>query len=93
MYCFQDEANGQRSEHFFAVRDAPKYDQVVEIDGRRLRRVIETQINAIGAIKPYVTYTLPKHLPGFKHNKQGRCVIETRAQELQYAKETGMEWE
>lgn len=91
-YCFRNLTTGERRELIFPIRKAPRYGQVITVDGDRLERVLEDTANVVAPFKPYVTHCLPKRTPGFKHAPDGKCVVETAAQERAYAKETGMEW-
>ncbi len=92
-YEFKDVETGEHSEHFLKLGEQPGYGEIIEIDGRKLERVVEGSANVVGPRKEYVTRVVPKHTPGFKHDKDGRCVVENRKQEAWYAKKTGMEWE
>lgn len=44
------------------------------------------------SIRPYRTVCLPKNTPGFQHDADGNCIVETRRQERDFAKATGLEW-
>lgn len=39
-YCFVDEATGEPVEHYLPMAEAPRIGDVVEIEGRRLRRLV-----------------------------------------------------
>lgn len=92
-YVFQDQETGAVVEMAMPLSNAPRYGQVIRRDGRRLKRVVEQTLNIVSPFKPYVTHCIPKRTKGFKHTPEGKCVVETAAQERAYAKETGMEWE
>lgn len=42
--------------------------------------------------KPFKTYVVPKRYPGFKHDRDGRCIVESRSQMETYRKQQGLEW-
>lgn len=43
-------------------------------------------------VKEHITRVPAKWTPGFKHTKEGWCVVESRRQMNRYAKEKGLEW-
>lgn len=50
-------------------------------------------VMVLGPLKPFRTYVVPKNYPGFKHDTDGRCVVESRQQMNDYRKTHGLEWE
>lgn len=48
--------------------------------------------NVQGPVKDHVTRVPAKWTPGFKHTKEGWCIVESRRQMNNFAKERGLEW-
>lgn len=92
-YVFEDVESGERVERVIPMAKAPKYDQVLVCEGRKLRRVVEDAFQVTRPFKPYITRVPPKRMPGFKHTPEGHCVVETRKQEVDYARRTNMKWD
>lgn len=92
-YVFEDVKTGDIVEHQFPMTKAPKYGQVIKVDGRQLRRVVEDKLQVTAGFKPYITRVVPKNTEGFKHTEKGHCIVENRRQEQWYSKRSGLEWE
>ena len=87
MYEYQAK-DGEVIEEHFPSTDFPK----------RIRRKGKTFAKRVSLpevrreFSPYSSYALATRMEGFKHDSEGNCVIESRAQEKQVAKDLGMEW-
>jgi hypothetical protein len=92
-YVFEDIKTKERIEKCFPMSRAPKYDQIITIDGRKMKRVVEDSVQVNAGFKAYVSRVPPKNTPGFKHTEKGHCIVETARQEKWYSKRSGLEWE
>ncbi len=65
----------------------------IRVKGKRYKRIISRSTQVISEFKPYASISAPKRVPGFPHDKRGRNIIQTRADEHRLAKLTGMAME
>ena len=83
-YSFIDESTGECIELTYSMRDAPAIGTTVEVDGKRLTRVVsEFQVDPATnrSQYPYVSNSLPRGLAGCRTNSQGKPVIMSRRHE------------
>ena len=92
-YVFEDIQSKERLELPLPMSQAPGYGKTIKLEGRTLKRVVESSANIIKPFKSYVTRAVPKNTPGFQHNAKGHCIVQSSQQEKWYANRTGLEWE
>jgi hypothetical protein len=95
-YAFIDESTGKSCELVFAMKDAPPIGATVEVDGKRLVRVVsDFQVDPATnrSQYPYVSSSLPRRLAGCKTNSQGKPIIESRRHERNVMAQHGYEKE
>ena len=86
--------SGDVLEADFPMSNAPDVGQVVEIDGVKATRILSVPAEVrCDNWKPYASDRLPKGLPGCRHDKSGRPIIETRGQEREVMSKFGYERE
>ena len=87
-FDFIDVETNEPVELWLKMSEAPKLDEVIEYEGRRLKRVVsQPQINK--EFKPYVSRNVQPGLAikhGAKVNEKGHPVIDSRALERTIAK-------
>lgn len=83
--------DGQTLEVERPMSCAPELGATLTRDGKTFRRVLDV-VQVRREFKPYVSVSMNKYAAGFKHDAKGRPVVESRAQEREYAKRMGYEW-
>lgn len=90
LYEYMDKNTGKVVEKMFRMGKAPSK---IRLGSTVYTRIISSGIQADVGFKPYITVAGPKGIPGCQVDaKTGRSVIETKAQEKEFAKKTGQEW-
>lgn len=96
MYSFVDESTGESVELHYSMANAPSIGTTVEVDGRRLTRVVsDYQVDDARnrSQYPYVSSSLPRNLEGCTTNSQGKPVIMSRRHEKEVMARHGYEKE
>jgi hypothetical protein len=88
LYEFIDD-QGNRIERY--ERKMPRLGKKIVVNGKVFTRIVSSGIQGVGDIKPFVSYSMPKGMPGRKTDKNGRTVYETRRAMYEDAKKMGME--
>lgn len=86
--------DGEIVERSYPIGTAPKIGERIVIDGVPCTRicsaiVADGQIAQLRAGFPRVSRSLPKWLPGCKHDKMGRPIIRSQAHEREIKSMTG----
>lgn len=86
VYEFVEEGTGQPVEAFLPMAEAPEFGQVIELDGRKLRRVVSLpQPPCID--KGFVSRQPAKwHPDAPAHDEKGHAVFANRQQAREFCK-------
>ena len=95
FYVFEDVETKEQQDLFYRSKDVPKIGDVVNEDGRELRRVASFVLASAGiARKPHkypdVSRPLPLNLGGCDCNSKGQPIIKSQAHERNVASEHDM---
>ena len=95
FYVFEEGETKEQQDLFYRSKDVPKIGDVVNEDGRELRRVASFVLDSAGIARkthkyPYVSRTLPRNLGGCDCNSKGQPIIKSQAHERNVASEHDM---
>lgn len=88
IYEFQSE-DGEVIERVHPMREAPPIDSVIEVDGKKYKRIasggVSVEAAKVNCNKyPYFSMRHGAFMPGAKHDKQGRSFIESPTHEREW---------
>lgn len=94
IYEFQA-TDGTKVERFFSAKNAPDLGKTIRFGGKTYRRIMSTpQISAdvknVVHKYPYVSRSLPRHMPGAQHTKEGMPIIRSRQHEREVGAQQGL---
>jgi hypothetical protein len=83
QYDFQDVETGEHSVIVMPMSDAVSIGDTMEHNGRTLRRVVSSGQVMDQSWKqwPRVSNSLPRFMPGCRHMKDGRPIVENKRHE------------
>lgn len=87
LYPFISES-GEVYEVSYSMRDAPSIGDIIELDGKKLTRIVSNFTVDPGTNRnqyPYVSTALPRKLEGCPTNAQGKPIIMSRRHERNIA--------
>ena len=85
MYEFRAE-DGEVIEKFYNMKNCPDIGKKITVKGMKYTRILCSGITRIAEFKPYKSITLPRNAKGFKTDKDGTPIVESRRQEQEYVK-------
>ena len=96
FYVFEDVETKEQQDLFYRSKDVPKIGDVVNEDGRELRRVASFVLDSAGIARkthkyPYVSRALSRNLEGVgSYDGQGRPISKSQSHERDVASRHGM---
>jgi|TARA_R110001583_G_scaffold104488_2_gene251866 hypothetical protein len=92
FYVFEDTKTKEQQDFFYRSQDVPKIGDVIDVDGKELKRVASFVLDTAGIARkthkyPYVSRSLPRNIGGCDCNSDGQPIIKSQAHERNVASE------
>ena len=94
-YLFKELETKESVEAFYQSKDAPSIGDVVDIEGKKCKRVASFVLDTAGIARkthkyPYISRVLPRNIRGCECNGKGQPIIKSQAHERNVASEHEM---